>query len=54
MSTEKERKNKELLQNLNDYLEVVPPEQLFEEIEGRYPDGLSLEDIIVHDPETQD
>lgn len=46
MSTEKEKKNTELLQRLDNYLEETSTDQLFKDLEGRYPEGPSLEDIF--------
>lgn len=41
----KSTRNAELLEKLDEYLEKMPPERLFEDIEGRYPEGLSLDEI---------
>lgn len=43
MSAEKAKRNEESLKRLDEYLEKVSPDELFRELEGRCPDGQTLE-----------
>lgn len=46
MSSEKQKQNQALLEKLDQHLENVSPEELFKELEGRYPEGMSLEEVF--------
>lgn len=46
MSLEKEKRNRELLEKLDNYLENISPDALFREIEGRCPGGQTLEEFF--------
>lgn len=42
----KKERNAELLSKLDEYLEAIDPQDLFEELEGRYADGPTLESVF--------
>jgi hypothetical protein len=42
----KKQRNAELINKLDGYLEAIDPQDLFEELEGRYADGPALESVF--------
>lgn len=46
MSSEKQKQNQALLEKLDQHLDSVSPDELFKELEGRYPEGVSLEEVF--------
>jgi len=45
----KKQRNAELLSKLDEYLEAIDPQDLFEELEGRYADGPTLESVFANE-----